>query len=225
MSRIYVSSSWQNTRQPVLVDELRHRGHQVYDFRHPFGRDDRNVWESVSDRLGYGLNYLSGQLECAEFRNMLVDIEAKARFIEHFKAMRDADTCILLLPCGRSSHAEAGYMNGLGKRVFVYDTSVDAVPELMYLMFDDYIYDFEALLKAVDQPIPGVCRVCGCTEENPCHHPHFGNCWWVEPSLCSHCAETLTFGGKRYPSIKNDPATEHCINDESNAFKMERRHS
>lgn len=29
------------------------------------------------------------------------------------------------------------------------------------------------------------CRVCGCTEDNACD----GGCEWVEPNLCSACAE------------------------------------
>lgn len=30
-----------------------------------------------------------------------------------------------------------------------------------------------------------VCRVCGCTQENPCD----GGCYWVEEDLCSACSE------------------------------------
>jgi hypothetical protein len=34
------------------------------------------------------------------------------------------------------------------------------------------------------------CRVCGCTEENACIDPDTGEpCYWVEPDLCSVCAE------------------------------------
>lgn len=209
MSRIYISSSWKNPRQPYLVEELRKRGHKVYDFRHPSGRNDSNVWESVSKKLGFEDKYHNGSLSAEEYRNMLLDDDSISRFKEHFDAMNDADTCILLLPCGRSSHIEAGYMAGAGKRVFVMDLDQEVTPELMYLALDDYFYDFDELFKAVDEPIPGVCRVCGCTQENPCYHPIHGNCWWVEPSLCSHCAA-------KWP---NGHLTEHCINDKSNAFK------
>lgn len=53
--------------------------------------------------------------------------------------------------------------------------------------------------------VPGVCRVCGCTENDPCYHPDYGTCWWAdeEHTLCSHCAE------KR---IAEDPLTAHCVN-------------
>ncbi len=215
MSRIYISSSWKNVYQPILVEELRKRGHKVYDFRHPSGRNDQNVWEVVCERLGLSKKYLLGTLTPRDFKMILTDNEAVARFKEHFDAMKDADTCIILLPCGRSSHVEAGFMNGLGKRVFVMDTSQEVTPELMYLMFDDYFYDLEELCAAVAKPVPGICRVCGCSWNNPCHHPDHGNCSWVEPSLCSHCASKEEGG----LGINDDPHTEHCINDEGKAFK------
>lgn len=141
--------------------------------------------------------------------------EVKNRFDDHFKAMSDADTCVLLLPCGRSSHVEAGYMAGAGKRVYVYDTSIHVTPELMYLTFDGYFHKEKDLLEALLQPMQGVCRVCGCTQNNPCYHPKHGYCYWVEPDLCSHCA-SIEQGGF---GIYDDPKTEHCVNDLSNAFK------
>jgi hypothetical protein len=52
MSRIYIASSWKNGSQPTLVKELRKRGHKVYDFRHPFGRNDKNVLNGVDINVG-----------------------------------------------------------------------------------------------------------------------------------------------------------------------------
>lgn len=36
---------------------------------------------------------------------------------------------------------------------------------------------------------PGVCRKCGCTENNACYVTGVGSCWWVDDTktLCSHC--------------------------------------
>ena len=215
MSRIYIASSWLNGSQPTLVKELRMRGHKVYDFRHPFGRNDKNVWDIVAKSRELKEAYLAGQLSPSDFNNMLVDEKAKERFKEHFNAMSDADTCVLCLPCGRSAHVEAGYMAGDGKRVYVMDYSSKAKPELMYLTFDGYFHEEEDLFAALEEPIPGVCRVCGCTHYNPCYHPHYQNCFWVSPSLCSHCA-SVEEGGF---GIKDDPDTEHCVNDKSDAFK------
>lgn len=54
----------------------------------------------------------------------------------------------------------------------------------------------------------GVCRVCGCTDDDPCHNPNVGNCWWADESqtICSHCADK---------AIADDPDTKHCINSSS----------
>jgi hypothetical protein len=42
----------------------------------------------------------------------------------------------------------------------------------------------------------GVCKLCGCTQEDACTHPEFGSCFWLDENkeLCSHCVE-----------IPNDP--------------------
>lgn len=212
MSRIYIASSWRNPYQQHLVQELRKRGHKVYDFKHPFGRNDSPVWESVTVTQNLRSAYKEHCLNGDDFMRMLTDRQSIERFEEHFAAMQDADTCVLLLPSGRSSHIEAGHMNGMGKRVFVLDMSKAVTPELMYLALDGYFYDVEDLYKALSQPIPGVCRVCGCTDDNPCYHPDLGNCYWVddEHTLCSHCAQE---------DVRDDPDTVHCYNDQSDAFK------
>ena len=51
----------------------------------------------------------------------------------------------------------------------------------------------------------GKCRVCGCTNDNPCFHPDHGFCWWADEAetICSHCA---------CEEIANDPETVHCVN-------------
>ncbi len=38
-------------------------------------------------------------------------------------------------------------------------------------------------------PIVTSCRICGCTDQHACVDDEVGPCWWVEPGLCSHCAE------------------------------------
>lgn len=57
----------------------------------------------------------------------------------------------------------------------------------------------------------GICKVCGCTDHNPCYNPSHGTCWWVDDTheLCSHCADR---------SIADDPLTKHCINSSEDAF-------
>ncbi len=44
------------------------------------------------------------------------------------------DTCVLLLPCGKSAHLEAGYAIGQGKPTLVVLHPDRFEPELMYLL-------------------------------------------------------------------------------------------
>lgn len=47
--------------------------------------------------------------------------------------MKQADQCVLLLPCGRSAHFEAGWFWGQNKPVHILLVETEVTPELMYL--------------------------------------------------------------------------------------------
>lgn len=70
-------------------------------------------------------------------------------FNSDFNAMKWADTCVLVLPCGRSAHTEAGWMKGAGKKVLVYQIWAEE-PELMYKIYDDIITTGKELLASLD---------------------------------------------------------------------------
>ena len=46
-----------------------------------------------------------------------------------------------------------------------------------------------AKTKKASKPVAGVCRVCGCTEDNACETAEGDPCHWAEPDLCSACVE------------------------------------
>jgi hypothetical protein len=60
------------------------------------------------------------------------------------------DTCVLVLPCGRSAHLEAGYCAGQGKRTFFFLHPDKFEPELMYLLGHGCVTTAEQLLDAVE---------------------------------------------------------------------------
>ena len=206
MSRIYVAGSWKNEdEQQKLVAALRQNGHKVYDFTRPKGVRMDNVWHDV--------NLDENECDMESYETSLNEANVRERFNSHVNAMMCADTCVLLLPCGRSAHAEAGFMAGMNKRVIVFNPSSKWKPELMYLLFDGEAGDLETLLKKIAEPVPGVCQVCGCTDNNPCLNPKVSDmyCHWVNPeqTLCSFCADE---------EIANDPETVHCVNDTADIF-------
>ena len=140
MKRIYVASSWRNQFQPQVVEMIKNLGIEVYDFRHPEGRSDGFHWDNISHR------WLDWSVE--EYRNALSHPIAKEGFRLDYEAMLACDACVLVLPCGRSAHTEAGWFAGVGKKVFVYIPTKQE-PELMYKLFDRVCISLLDLLEAL----------------------------------------------------------------------------
>lgn len=139
MARIYVASSWRNNVQQQVVECLIEKGHKVYDFKNPpngagFG------WEEICRDWK--------EWNTKQFKEALQHPRAVEGFNADLQGMNWADICVLVLPCGRSAHTEAGWMKGSGKPVFVYQPGVEE-PELMYKLYDDIFSRMDDLLDAI----------------------------------------------------------------------------
>lgn len=134
MSRIYVASSWRNETQPIVVASLRERGHEVYDFKNPREGDHGFHWSDVGmptyDRA------TNSDVPVHEYLSGIEHPIALAGFRSDFEAMEWADTCVLVLPCGRSAHLELGWFVGAGRRTAILLDGPMVTPELMYRMVD-----------------------------------------------------------------------------------------
>lgn len=142
MSRIYLASSWRNAEQPKYLDLLRMDGHEVYDFRNPFHGDSGFAWSDLDPDWQ---NWSAREYRRALLRHPV----ASFGFTSDMRAMQWADTCVLLLPCGRSAHLEAGWFCGAGKRCFIV-TRDGEEPELMALMATEIVTSIEELRDALD---------------------------------------------------------------------------
>ena len=71
---------------------------------------------------------------------------AERQFKADIDALNWADTCVLVLPCGRSAHTEAGWMAGAGKKVIAYIPE-QVEPELMYKLFFGVVGDINGLIS------------------------------------------------------------------------------
>jgi len=127
MARIYVASSWRNVYYPEVVEALRRAGHEVYDFRNPPHGGNGFRWTDV-DENAFSWSY-------SQYAEGLRHPLAERQFAADLEALEWADTCVLVLPSGRSAHTEAGWMAGAGKRVVAYVPEM-VEPELMYKLFD-----------------------------------------------------------------------------------------
>lgn len=137
MKRIYVASSWRNTHQQQVVNVLRSRGHLVYDFRNPAPGNHGFHWSAIDPNWE--------TWDPRAFRAALEHPVAVAGYGFDFDAMNWADTCVLVLPCGRSAHLEAGWFAGSGKALHVLTSGAEE-PELMYRMATSICVDINELL-------------------------------------------------------------------------------
>jgi hypothetical protein len=181
--KIYVASSWRNTLQPGVVNLLRDLGHEVYDFKNPPKKSSFS-WSEIDP------NWQEWTPE--EYLMALDHPRAIEGFNSDFDAMKWAECCVMVLPCGRSANTEAGWMKGAGKSVYVYQ-EMSQEPELMYKIYDGII-THELQLASVFQELntdqyKRVCSGCGCTDMDcsGCIERTGKPCYWVNPSLCSAC--------------------------------------
>lgn len=150
MSRIYVASSWRNIDQPNVVIALRNHGHEVYDFRNPPNGVPGFAWSEIDpDWQAWSAR---------RYRDLLTTHPIAARgFLSDLRGMQWADTCVLLLPCGRSAHLEAGWFAGQGKRCIVL-TRDGEEPELMALLATDICISLDEVLDVLGRDVPGIVR-------------------------------------------------------------------
>ncbi len=136
--KIYVASSWRNVYYEGVVKALRKAGHDVYDFRNPPSGDEGFKWSCVSE------DYMDWLPQV--YREQLDHPKAVRQFGNDIEAMRACDTCVLVLPCGRSAHTEAGWFAGSGRKVLAYIPEKQE-PELMYKLFDGVCCSMDELIE------------------------------------------------------------------------------
>src|SRR5262245_14946747 len=106
--KIYVASSWRCPYQPTVVEALKKVGHEVYDFKNPRPGDYGFAWQSIDPEWE--------EWDNGAFRAALKNPIAERGFELDFDAMKWADACVLVMPCGRSAHLELGWCAGAGKK-------------------------------------------------------------------------------------------------------------
>ena len=131
--KIYIASSWRCPYQPEAVQKLRALGHEVYDFRgagdgwSPELGGGGFAWSEVDPNWKLWQNHIPLYLAGLEH----------PRAVEGFKrdmdALKRADACILVNPCGQSAHAELGWAAGAGKLTAAWCPAIRE-PDLMLKM-------------------------------------------------------------------------------------------
>ena len=166
--KIYLASSRRNQQHPSVLAALRADGHrprgtaaphEVYDFRNPEPGNTGFTWDQVDPGLVESLAVQEPAVrsKTARLRAALTNPIAQLEFALDFNAMKWADACVLLLPCGLSAHMEAGWMAGAGKHVAVLAPEIRQ-PELMYKLFDKEFCD-TPLFDTLDEVLGFLRRI------------------------------------------------------------------
>ena len=140
IKKVYVASSWKNDYYTMVVEALLEAGFDVYDFRNPPHGGQGFHWTDIDEDAS---NWTFKQ-----YKDGLMHPKAYRQFRADRDALYGADACVLVLPCGRSAHTEAGWMAGKGKRVVAYIPKLEE-PELMYRLFYDVVDNLADLIRSL----------------------------------------------------------------------------
>lgn len=173
---IYVASSWRNPRYEGILDALTQWNIAFYNWRDeegfhwsdvmqaelvctvchvekskclpggryytlcPFSKDGSDhVWSGSTD-------HWTTPIPPYQFISAMEHERSIAGFQRDMNHLRDAEAVILLLPCGKSAHLEAGWAAGAGKPLALYAPE-PLQPELMYGMMELITADIHLLMK------------------------------------------------------------------------------
>jgi len=142
--KIYLASSWKNAG--LVYDyalDLRRKGYNVDAFV-----------DASTGRYVFDWREIVKNKDLLDAKIFLEDPRSLKAFREDKKWLDWCDCLILILPAGKSSHLEAGYIKGQGKMLIIYapQTFESGKFDVMYgfadLLTDDYLEVIDFLRKS-----------------------------------------------------------------------------
>lgn len=104
---IYLIGSMRNPRIPVIANDLRRAGFEIFDDWYSPGKNADDEWQAYE--LARGRTY----------QQALAGEHAKQVFEFDKMHLDQASSAVLVAPAGKSAHIELGYMIGCGKPAYV----------------------------------------------------------------------------------------------------------
>lgn len=136
--KVYLIGSLRNVQVTRVAALLRDVGFEVFDDWFAAGPTADDAWKEYEQARG------------RTYKEAMEGYAAKHVFEFDKKHIDEADIGVMLLPAGKSGHAELGYMKGKGKKCIVYlESDVDRW-DIMYNFFDSLVYSDVELIEALN---------------------------------------------------------------------------
>jgi hypothetical protein len=136
--KVYVIGSLRNPEIPKWAACIRENGYEVFDDWFAAGPAADDSWKEYEQARG------------RNYRDAMKGYAARHVFEFDKKHIDAAEIGVLILPAGKSGHAELGYMKGQGKKCIIVLNSEVERWDIMYNFFDHLVYDTKELLEALN---------------------------------------------------------------------------
>lgn len=132
--RIYLAGSWKNADKILMLrDILKAEGHEVDCFASTdTGRTSFNWYELTHAIMCNTQEEAEEILLNMDAINLLDFERVRGAYREDRRWLDWSDTCVLVLPSGKSAHLEAGYAVGSGKDLFIFGEFAKGDRDVMY---------------------------------------------------------------------------------------------
>lgn len=121
--KLYLIGSLRNPFVPVLGNDLRRLGFDVFDDWYAAGEKADDAWQAYEQGRGH------------TFAEALRGYAAQHVFAFDHHHLLEADIGVLVMPAGKSGHIEAGFLAGQDKPVYVLLPEEPDRFDVMYAFF------------------------------------------------------------------------------------------
>jgi hypothetical protein len=135
---IYLIGSLRNPQVPIIAEQLRAAGHEVFDDWFAAGPEADDKWRDYEQARGRSYSEaLSGYAAGHVFDFDRLHLER-------------TDVVVLMLPAGKSGHLELGWALGRGKRGYILLDNSERW-DIMYKFASGVFFSVEDLIGELDQ--------------------------------------------------------------------------
>jgi hypothetical protein len=139
MKKLYLIGSLKNPEVPLLGNQIRALGFDVFDEWFGAGERADECWQAYEETRG------------RHYRVALYGRSAVNIYQFDLRNLNDSDLGVLLLPAGKSGHLELGYLIGQGKPGFVLFPEEPTHWDVMYQFAREVFFHPDDLIQTLKE--------------------------------------------------------------------------